>query len=742
MSNQQPNHALSEVFPLTVTQSNITGFRLTPSVDKELGNRLSFRFSQHFRGIVVIWNKRTFFVLAETNLKLPSQEEWKQALTKIQKLDDFKPYYWSFQWVNEPQVNSEIIGKLAYQILTTHRPFDSPEVHTQKQVTIKREIDFWSEIIELKDDVKAGLTLTIKSAMQFKGTLADFFENHPERQDPEKILRGLKVKDNDFGFGSGTILGLAGTVGEHRNKLIEMAAGSTSKKALKNAPKEQPLVSVRFSSNKEYPYAMAALNPIVTAETAPILDLDYGELLKYTKIKNFTDRQNLLKDAQEQAVILLSKYGITIEKRPINSYDYPENFLTTKKPINQTLLLFGNGVTGYQNSILSGLKKGGVFKRHSYFEKQDTGTSEEIKISVLKLYDVDLEPLIKQVQKTLETYKFNSDIIEERYFDPQGEKNGKMRAEIEKTVNRLIEFDPDIVLVCLPESDRYSENYKKVSFYDKIYSQLLKRNTASQFIYEDTLNKGKNNNYKYILWQIIPGILAKLGNLPFVLAEPLNIADYFIGLDISRRKKEKSPGTINACASVRLYGPRGEFINYKLQGDFIEGEEIPQRFLEDLLPHNTLGDKTILIYRDGPFRGEEVNNLLERAEAINSELILVECKKSQTPRLYKVHNQKIDAPEPGLCLKMSSREAILVTTKVEKNIGLARPLRLTIREEGKQVSIETVIDTTLKLTLLHHGALKTPRLPMPLHGADKMAGLRLKGIYPSGMLEGDRQFWL
>ncbi|MDJ0729511.1 MAG: Piwi domain-containing protein [Crocosphaera sp.] len=739
MSNQQPNHALSEVFPLTFTQSNITGFRLTPSVNKELGNRLSFRFSQQFLGVIVIWNKGTFFVLAETNLKLPSQEEWKQALTKIQKLDDFKPYYWSFQWVNEPQVNSEIIGKLAYQILITHRPFKSKEVYKEKQVTIKREIDFWSEIIDLKNQLKAGLILTIKSSIQFKGTLADFFDNHPERQDPEKILRGLKVKNNDFGFGSGTIVGLAGTVGEHRNKLIEMAAGSTSKQALKNAPDHQPLVLVKFSSNKEYPYAMAALNPIVTAETGPMLDLDYGELLKYTKIKNFTDRQKLLKDAQKKAHILLSKYGIIIEKRPVNSYDYSENFLTTKKPINQTLLLFGNGVTGSQNSILSGLKKGGVFKRHKDFEKQKYGTSEEIKISVLKLYNINLDPFIDQLQNRLNTYKFQSDIIEENYFEFQGEKNGKMRAEIEKTVDRLIEFDPDIVLVFLSEIDRYSDNYKEVSFYDKIYSQLLKRNTASQFIYEDTFKKVKT---PYILSQIIPGILAKLGNLPFVLAEPLNIADYFIGLDISRRKKEKSPGTINACASVRLYGPRGEFINYKLQGDFIEGEEIPQRFLEDLLPHNTLGDKTILIYRDGPFRGEEVNNLLERAEAINSELILVECKKSQTPRLYKVHNQKIDAPEPGLCLKMSSREAILVTTKVEKNIGLARPLRLTIREEGKQVSIETVIDTTLKLTLLHHGALKTPRLPMPLHGADKMAGLRLKGIYPSGMLEGDRQFWL
>ena len=111
MSNQQQNHALSEVFPLTVTQSNITGFRLTPSVDKELGNRLSFRFSQQFTGIIVIWNQGTFLVLSEINLKLSSQKEWKQALTKNQTIDDFKRSYWSFKWVSEPEVNSELIEK-------------------------------------------------------------------------------------------------------------------------------------------------------------------------------------------------------------------------------------------------------------------------------------------------------------------------------------------------------------------------------------------------------------------------------------------------------------------------------------------------------------------------------------------------------------------------------------------------------------------------------------------------------
>ena len=49
------------------------------------------------------------------------------------------------------------------------------------------------------------------------------------------------------------------------------------------------------------------------------------------------------------------------------------------------------------------------------------------------------------------------------------------------------------------------------------------------------------------------------------------------------------------------------------------------------------------------------------------------------------------------------------------------------------------IDATLKMTLLHHGALKPPRLPMLLHGADRLADLRLNGIC---VPECNRQFWL
>ncbi len=260
-------------------------------------------------------------------------------------------------------------------------------------------------------------------------------------------------------------------------------------------------------------------------------------------------------------------------------------------------------------------------------------------------------------------------------------------------------------------------------------------------IYEQTLSN--SSNYGHILNQVIPGLLAKLGNLPFILAQALEIADYFIGLDISRGSKKKLAGSRNACASVRLYGKQGEFIRYRMEDALIEGEEIPQRILESFLPAADLRNKTVLIYRDGRFCGDEVEHLRERAKAIGSKFILVECYKSGIPRLYNLNQKVVTAPTQGLALRLSSHEVVLVTTKLaSENMGLPYPLRLKVLpDEGQQVSIDCLVETTLKLTLLHHGALKEPRLPVPLFGSDRIAYRRLQGIYP-GTLMGDRQFWL
>jgi hypothetical protein len=733
LASIQNSTFFSEVFPLKNSQLKFMCFRLTPELEWKDGNRLSYHFSRQIPKTVVIWQKPYFWVLAAFNRQLPSQDDLRDALESIQyEVEDYSKRFLSFQWVRQPQVTPSIHSQLAVQVLNKTK-FDYPVVFSDNQVEVRREPDFWTETIELQGELQPALTLTICSSIVFRETLADFYENHPYRQNPENFLIGLKVQEIERGSRA-TIIGLVGTMEEHREELLEKATGSTSKQALRDAPDDQPVVAVQFGKNqKQFHYAMGALRPCVTSETADQFEVEYGQLLKATKI-SYKDRTNLLASYKQTAVNALAAYGFQLE-RSINSIQHPTLFWKPEVPLEATNLLFGKGVTGKRGEVLKGLSGGGVYRRHADYQDK----SRSIRIATLKLCDLTVPPFLEQLKQRLQKYGFKSEVITDESLLVNRLGGTEARAAVENAVNKLVEVPHDIVLTFLPQSDRASDYKDEGSFYFQIYSQLLRRQIASQMIYDNTLSNP--TNYPYVLNQVIPGILAKLGNLPFILAEPLEVADYFIGLDISRVSKKRLSGTMNACASVRLYGKQGEFVRYQLEDDLIEGEEIPPRLLERLLPASELKNKTVLIYRDGSFVGKEADYLVKRAEAIGAKFILVECKKSGIPRLYNLNQKAIMAPSQGLALRLSSREAILVTTKVPEKVGLARPLRLTVHQEGHQASIEQIVETTLKLTLLHHGALKEPRLPMPLYGSDRMAYLRLQGIRPS-VMEGDRQFWL
>ncbi|NEO97428.1 MAG: stem cell self-renewal protein Piwi [Symploca sp. SIO2E9] len=717
---------LSEILPLSISQLNLSCFRLIPDIDQEDGNRLSFHLSLNILRMVVIWDQGYFYTLGKPNTDKFLQDEWQYTLEDVQeKLPDYSDRYYSIELLNQFQVTPDILSKLASQVLKKTE-FISPHAITpQRNVVVRRELDFWAETIELKSQLKPALSFTVRSSILYQGNLEKFYQNNPE-----KSLIGLSVRDFEL-KGNGIIVQLPGTVGQHREKLINKATRESSKKALRDAPDNQPLVTVEFKNRKQRDYPLVLLRPCITPETADRFEVEYGKLLKATKIP-FHERQQLLIDYKKTAETALDEYGFSLE-RCINNREYPTLFWQPPSPLKNTPILFGRNFKGTRAKILEGLSKGGVYRRHNIY----CSPSTKISIGALKLCNAELNPFLNEVQQRLKTYGFNSEILLKKHLSISDGANG--RAEVDRNVDEFIEIPHDIVLTFLPQSDRNADQEDGGSLYHRIYSRLVRRQIASQIIYADTLTKVQS---KYILNQVIPGILAKLGNLPFVLAEELEIADYFLGLDISRQSKQKLPGTKNACASIRLYKKRGEFLRYQLEDALIDGEEIPQKFLETLLRETELRGKTVLIYRDGRFRGKETKNLCEWARAIGSKFILVECSKSCIPRLYNLNQKVISAPEQGLALRLSSREAILVTTDVYQKVGLARPLRLKVHPEGHQAPINAVIETTLKLTLLHYGGLQSPRLPMPLYGSDRMAKLRLKGIYPTSLLEGDRQFWL
>ena len=93
---------LSEIFPLAITKPNLISFRLTPEVGREIGNRLSWRFSQKFPEIVAIWQEGYFFVLAKCEQRMPERAEWREQLSEIceELQDEIGDCYYSIQWVS------------------------------------------------------------------------------------------------------------------------------------------------------------------------------------------------------------------------------------------------------------------------------------------------------------------------------------------------------------------------------------------------------------------------------------------------------------------------------------------------------------------------------------------------------------------------------------------------------------------------------------------------------------------
>jgi hypothetical protein len=305
---------------------------------------------------------------------------------------------------------------------------------------------------------------------------------------------------------------------------------------------------------------MAALRPCITSKTASKLEIEYGTLLKHTKIK-YQERQKLLTQYKQDANKTLSNYGLKIDAKCINSKQHSNLFWTSETKLEDTIMLFGNGVKCPKNKTLRGLSQGGVYSRHENFKD----INRPIRLAILNFTPLKDRPFYDGLEQQLKKYKFRLHLTRENIKSAslEGLSETVAKAKVQTLVDEVVVVPPDLVLVFLPESDRSQDDSNGDSIYALVYRRLLRRKIASQAIYEKTMG----GQLKYVFDQVVPGILAKLGNLPFILAEPLSIADYFIGLDISRRSKKNGMGSINACACVRLYGKQGEFIRYQIASD-------------------------------------------------------------------------------------------------------------------------------------------------------------------------------
>jgi hypothetical protein len=412
------NTHLAEIFPLTYSELNLASFRLSPTIDKKLGNSLGWHFSKRFPGVVVVWEKGGFWILAQPSKEIPSKEDWKAALedilTQLKERSKDNPnstaslssYF--IQWMSEPTITASIIAQLAVRILQINCCFTSPIISDLERLQVRRECEFWAETVEINNQITPSISLTPTSVFLYKESLEHFFNNHPYRNEPEKLLTDLLVRDIDTNS-TATLVGINGVICEHRDKLLKQAKGAISKEKLLTAPDEQPVVRIQFGKNSYiYDYAMAALCPCITPKTASKFNVEYGTLLKHTKIK-YIERQKLLRQYKQEAEKILIDFALNLNDKSINSRKYPDLFWIPKTKLEDTLLLFGNSVKCPKSKTLKGLSEGGVYYRHEKFKD----INRPIRLAVLNFTSLRAVPFFAKLEEQLKIYKFPVHITQE-----------------------------------------------------------------------------------------------------------------------------------------------------------------------------------------------------------------------------------------------------------------------------------------------------------------------------------------
>lgn len=551
-------------------------------------------------------------------------------------------------------------------------------------------------------DGHPALQVYVSSEMTHHRTLKQIWE-----QKPDLDLRGLSVKDNtkDRRPLKGSIQEQTGTIGDHRERLLDYVSRERMETVLQEADPESPVVSVEsFGGNgNTYEYVLDALNVIVHPR-------------HYEKLGISPNVQNKLTLSPEERSTLLQKAVAPLQETLVgtafnsqrNSTCFGQSASVNYAPVVR--LGDGSTVNGENVTVQT-------IRNHGFIAPVASDASS-VRLAILKAGSPPSSGGFGgEVQSKLSDLGLSS--LHGEVFSISATAS-EIRSAAQDIAGSF-----DAALALLPDG------------HDTAY-YTWKRETVSRGLPNQVLNHSTLGE-KFTLDNIALGLFAKMGGVPYVLSEPLPYADRVVGLDIGRVSKERSDGTMSVAASTHLYGADGSLISYRLEEANVEGETIPPHLLRRMFPPEAYENKEILVHRDGPFRGNEANILEEIGRDIDSTFHLIAVKKKGAPRLYELTGENIGQPSKGDHVRTGDREAHVVSSLPPFSESTARPLQ--VRVCSDTLPIEEAIHSVLSFSLMHHGSVRSPRLPVSLHYSDRVAERLQNGIRPA---EGKGRFpyWL
>lgn len=580
---------------------------------------------------------------------------------------------------------------------------------------IKRELKKFSEN---KDDYSIDLecrrfgwvvndapavSISIRSNLNYKGDLQKFIAKFPNDS-----LIGLHVTDKTKPFDSSMeITEVIGKIEEkRRERLLSYKLSPEMRKIIeKAAPNELVLMT-----NNKYQYVESALGIRIYNE-------DYARF-------DISERLQIPSNKRAQYVLPIAKISQTTGfiKNAYNSQTYPHLFLKLEDIGYDATLKFANDtkVIKEYGDVFNSVKMLGIYRPTN---------NKQIRIGILNTaQNINLKIFKDQIRQKLSSdLGFDLKLAGEETIDKPS------RATLEQSINKLAQGrKPDIILAILPQQYGNGDD-DEWTLYDHFKSLALAQDIQSQVI------QPKNINNKWVIGNVALGILAKTGNIPYILANPIQYADFIVGIDVSRRIKSNRPGTMNTAAMAKIYLANGELLRYSIREATVEGEKIPKHILQGIFPVDEFGGKRIVIHRDGRFPDGEIPDLLEWGNQINSQFYFVEIIKSGNPRMYKQEGPNTLRAPKGSIFKFSESEAFLVSSTFPDSFE-ATPQPIRVRTH-QSFPLEQALHSALTLTLLHYGSERPPRLPVTTFYADKISKMTSKGLKPKSN-DGCIPFWI
>ena len=695
----------TEIFPvqlkalpnLTLYQLKVSGSIALDEIGGKVCYRLQTKFGGHWK-----WDKEKKYVITDS---LQDEPAIRQILQEIWETSDEEDVLRSLEGIevfpNDTASTQGIANFVARSLQDDYlQAIDNAlDKHTREDkiyyVKLKCRLRGWVV------DNHPAVSVSIASELKYKGTLKTYLAtcNSPNQ------LEGLHVIDKTKPTfeTSMTITEIVGKLGENntRSRLLAFKTPPEMKRLIEQASDDELVVKL----DGKYDYIVSVLQ-------IQIHSADYPR---------FKIKENLQIPVSERAEYIKSVASI-IQSNGLISRAYSANthkdlFLNGNDIGHNPKLQIGNGKIASPDSIMPSLKEFGLYK---------STNNQQIRIAILNTSpQISLDTLRRNLRNELgERMQYKLTLATEKRIP------NASRRVLEDALEEIAQKNPDIILGIIPSSD-----YNTVEWtpYDDFKHLTLKKDLQSQVI------QPHNVDNRYIIGNVVLGILAKTGNLPYVLADPITYADLVVGLDVARHKKRNLPGTINSAGMARIYFSNGELMRYSIRETMLEGEIIPQRILQDIFPQKEFTKKKILIHRDGILPESERRALIEWGDQIDATFYFVEVIKSGTPRLYASQNKDIVKAPKGSILKLSETEALLVSSEFPTGFK-ATPQPIRVRTHPP-FSLKHALHSVLSLTLLHYGSLRPPRLPVTTHYADKISSMAVKGLKPE-TLDGEIPFWL